>query len=94
MSLNFPQAKVFEYLRNPFVCAAIIATITYYIYSNNYLTKSNVRDRFPVKCQRIANIKSALYIFLIAVIMLFIFRYSCIDCEEQHGGMLHGHPPF
>lgn len=92
MSSNYSQ--VLEYLKNPFVCAAIIAVVTYYVYSNNYLTKHNIRERFSLKCQRTANIKATLYIFLISVIMLFVFRYSSVEMEEQTGGMLHGHPPF
>lgn len=85
-----------EYLQNPFICALIISIGTYYVYSSNYMDKQNIRDRFPLRVQRTMNIKSCLYIFLLSVVILFVFRYAS---SEGYGGiprkdMIGGYPPF
>jgi len=89
------QDKLLEYLKNPFVCASIISLLTYYIYSNNYICRSNIREKFPLKKQRTSNIKSTFYVFLVASLVLFLFRYALYDSDESSGGtMLGGYPPF
>lgn len=88
------QNNVLYYLKNPFICSAIIALATYLIYSNNYMTKKNVRERFPLIQQRTMNIKSALYIFFVSVIVLLLFRHASMEIETESFGMLGGAPPF
>lgn len=92
--------KVMDYLKNPFVCAGIIAIATYYIFSNNYITRDNIRDRFPLKKQRTANIKCSLYVFLMCALVFFLFKYLTNDMAMLGGGeestdyMYGGSPPF
>lgn len=93
MTLDYSQFT--EYLKNPLVCASIIAVITYYIYSYNYITKHNVRTNFPLKCQRTSNLKSMLYVFFVAVLVLLMFKYvNTLDNTQRGGSMLQGQPPF
>lgn len=97
MSINIAntQNTVLEYLKNPFVCAGIIALSAYYFYSSCYITKENIRSKFSIKKQRTANIKCALYLFMLACIILFIFRHLSNEKPEQvGGGMINGPPPF
>lgn len=97
MSINITKTQntILEYLKNPFVCAGIIGIAAYYFYSSCYITKENIRSKFSIKKQRTANIKCALYLFILACIILFLFRYLNNDKPEQiSGGMLNGPPPF
>jgi len=93
MSLNYSQFT--EYLKNPLVCGSIIAVITYYVYSYNYITKHNVRTNFPLKCQRTSNLKSTLYVFFVSVLVLLVFKYvNTVDTIQGGSSMLQGQPPF
>ena len=97
MSINIAntQNTVLEYLKNPFICAGILGLAAYYFYSSCYITKDNIKSKFSIKKQRTANIKCAVYLFLLACIILFIFKYLNNDSHEQMtGGMRTGHPPF
>lgn len=97
MSINLAntQNTVLEYLKNPFVCAGIIGLAAYYFYSSCYITKENIKSKFNIKKQRTANIKCALYLFLLASVILFVFRHLSNDKPDQmSGGMINGHPPF
>ena len=91
--------KIIEYIKNPFVCAAIIAAATYYIFSGNYITRDNIRERFPLKKQRTANIKCTLYVFLMCSLVFFLFKYLSNDMtllggEDPSEYMYGGSPPF
>ena len=89
------QDKILEYLKNPLVCGLIIALATYYVYSDNYLTRVNIRERFPLRRQRTMNLKCCFYVFLITVVMMLIFRYAGGSQTQQFGGaMLEGYAPF
>lgn len=88
------QNMILGYMKNPFICAGLIALITYVVYSNNYMTKKNVKERFPLVRQRTMNLKAALYVFLASVVVLFLFRYASTELEEEVTTMLGGSPPF
>jgi len=89
------QDKLVVYLKNPFICGLIFGVLTYYIYSSNYITRSNIKEKYPLKRQRTSNIKASFYVFLVATLVLFLFRYALFDSDESTGGsMLGGHPPF
>lgn len=94
MTSILSSERILEYIKNPLICAVILAIATYYIYSYNYLTKKNIKKNFSLKNQRINNIKSAIYVYFVTVIIMFIFKYSTFNNDELHGGMLHGNPPF
>lgn len=97
MSLNLGNAQntITEYLKSPFVCGAIIGICAYYLYSGCYITKENIKSKFSIKKQRMANIKTAIYLFLISVLVIFIFRHLNNEkIEKFTGGMRVGNPPF
>ena len=88
------QNNIIYYLKNPFVCAGLISILTYIIYSNNYMNKKNVKERIPMIKQRTANLKSAIYVFLVATVVIFLYRYASTEIEEEATAMLSGSAPF
>ena len=69
------KEKATQCLKSPFMCGAVIALATYIIYSFNYITKDNARQKFPKNKQRMSNAKSCLLVFLFAVLVLVFYKY-------------------
>lgn len=95
-SLNFKDIydRIIEYIKNPIVCGLIIGGLTYIIYSYNYITKRNFKEKYQVKSQRINNLKSAVYVAIIATILVFIFKYINCEMPESTTSIKGGEPPF
>jgi hypothetical protein len=79
--------------KTPVVIALVIAGICYYLSSRNFTTKDNLKDKIPLKNQRSSAIKNALYILIILVVILYVFKYAgqSVDVKYQYTG---GLPPF
>jgi predicted permease len=93
--MSSTQDKFLKWMKNPFIIAALIGLFVYYVNSTNYITKENIREKGSLKKQKSSNLKTAFYIFLISVLLLFIFRHALKDAKQINGGnMLSGYPPF
>jgi len=89
------QDKLLKWMKNPFIISILIALFVYYVNSTNYITKENIKEKGSLQKQKSANLKTAFYIFLLSVLLLFIFRHALKDSKEISGGsMLSGYPPF
>lgn len=95
MSSGKSDFNYMEYLKNPWICAGIVSILSFFIYSNNYISKKNIRERIGINSQRTMNLKSAIYVFIVVCITLFIFRYANLEYDESKSiPMLGGFPPF
>jgi hypothetical protein len=86
--------KVGKWILNPIILSAIIAATIYYLYSKNYITKENYKDKLKISTQRYANIKSAVVVFVILIIVIYVIKSIKPAKVKKEAVFLTGNPDF
>ena len=86
--------KISKWAFNPIVLSAVIATCIYYIHSRNYITKANYKENLKISKQRYANIRTAIILFVILVVVLFVIKSVKPAKIKKEAIYSFGQPPF
>lgn len=84
---------IIGWFKTPWVAAIIVGLVLYYLDSQNFITKTNIKDKLPISGQRKSSIKKAIYLMIILSIVLYAYKFIEDPMEKQYqysGGM----PPF
>jgi hypothetical protein len=81
------------WFKTPWVIALVVGVIMYYLNSQCFITKTNMKDKLPINSQRLSALKNAVYLMAILSVILYAYKFVEDPMEKQYQYM-KGLPPF